>query len=384
MSDNSLVPMADNSALAFVPTEENIELLKNTLQAQKTNLTNNELGLFLYQAQKTGLDPLARQIYVLKTGDRVSFMTSIDGQRLVAQRTGQYQGQVGPEWCGKDGIWKDVWLEDGNPAAARVGIYREGFEAPVYGVATWKSYAKPESATWKKLGDVMLAKCAEALALRKAFPQELANLYTSEEMDQANGGQQKMSLSDAILQAANMLEAMGVESSEDRKAIIVKLAGVKDVKELNGKRVKKVLDQLKDAKPADILKMVIKKDKLDAIDGELVDNSVDNGDNSEELEPDEVAVSDEDLADLRSSMDEANDDKPNKPSYGPRPDSGLPRPQQRKYYKDITADTSAKDLKEAAQAVIKKDAPATYDDYEAMINFVLTGELPGQQALVED
>jgi hypothetical protein len=126
-------------------------------------------------------------------------MTSIDGQRLIAQRTGEYEGQVGPQWCGKDGIWKDVWLESEPPAAAKVGVWRKGFKDAVYGVATWKSYAKYVdewsngkktgnrvlSGTWLQLSDVMIAKCAEAIAFRKAFPQELADLYVAEEMNQA-------------------------------------------------------------------------------------------------------------------------------------------------------------------------------------------------------
>src|SRR3954467_6544636 len=135
------VQQPSNMAVGFAPTTENIELLKNTVG--DVTLADNELQLFLYQAQRTGLDPLARQIYVLKDkSGRVSFMTSIDGQRLVAQRTEQYEGKVGPQWCGVDGVWKDVWLKNDPPAAARVGVYRSGFKEAVYGVATWKSYGR--------------------------------------------------------------------------------------------------------------------------------------------------------------------------------------------------------------------------------------------------
>lgn len=140
-----------------------------------------EFAAFLEICQRQGLDPFARQIYAIPRSGKMTIQVSIDGLRLIAADTGEYRGQVGPEWCGEDGLWRDVWLSKEPPAAARVGVMREGFDTPVYGIARWASFAQPESKTWKGMPDVMLAKCAEAQALRKAFPQRLASLFVPEE-----------------------------------------------------------------------------------------------------------------------------------------------------------------------------------------------------------
>lgn len=157
------------------------------LSALKTlglsNASKGDLSFFFHQAQRTGLDPFARQIYMIERGGRFGIQTSIDGFRIIAQRSGKYAGQDGPYWCGEDGQWVDVWLKQTPPLAAKVGVFHQDFHEPLYAVAKWESYAQ-SSPIWKKMPELMLAKCAESLALRKAFPNDLSGIYTDEEMSQ--------------------------------------------------------------------------------------------------------------------------------------------------------------------------------------------------------
>ncbi|MFK0069721.1 phage recombination protein Bet [Streptomyces sp. NPDC091046] len=168
----------------------------------KDNVAPAELSSFLHLCQRTGLDPFSRQIYLIgryskKDGrDVYTPQTGIDGYRVIAQRvTSQTGGTYGYEdtlWCSASGQWHDVWLPEKPPAAAKVTVIRNGqrFSA----VATFREYVQtfPDGnakGLWAKMPAGQIAKCAEALALRKAFPHDLAGVYTAEEMAQADNGE---------------------------------------------------------------------------------------------------------------------------------------------------------------------------------------------------
>lgn len=158
--------------------DEQIVLIKSQIAK---DCTDGELQLFLYQCKQTGLNPLTRQIYAIKRAGKMTIQTSIDGFRVIAERSGSYAGQDEP-------IWEND--EKGFPIKCTVRVYKftPNFEQRYcagVGVAHFKEYYPTPQNLQKTMPHTMIAKVAEALALRKAFPQDLSGLYTGDEIADA-------------------------------------------------------------------------------------------------------------------------------------------------------------------------------------------------------
>ena len=177
-------------ALAVTPTltREQIELIKHTVAV---GATDNELALFLYQAQKRGLDPLTRQIYFIKRKqynpdtekyeEVGTIQTGIDGFRVVADRTGKLAGI-------NRGTIKDA---EGRLIGAWAEVFRKDWQHPAREEVSFKEYCQTKKdgspmRLWATMPETMLKKVAESAALRMAFPEDLSGIYSHEEMQQAD------------------------------------------------------------------------------------------------------------------------------------------------------------------------------------------------------
>lgn len=175
-----------------------VEVLSGSLYP---GAAHNSVVMFLAYCQAAHLDPMLKPVHIVpiwqkgqgqEKGRMVDVvMPGIGLYRIQAARTGQYAGISDPEF-GPSITTKLSGVEITYPEWCRVTVKRQmsnGMVAEFTANERWlENYATAgkdsiaPNAMWKRRAFAQLAKCAEAQALRKAFP-EVGSAPTADEME---------------------------------------------------------------------------------------------------------------------------------------------------------------------------------------------------------
>lgn len=179
MTDDKLATRATDAVAVFSPNQE--QMIRDSFMS---GASKEDAAMLMEVARTRRLNPLLKQVHFVSRYDKKkqrnvwSVQVSIDGLRAIAERTGKYDGQDEAEF--------GPLSQHGYPQWARVKVYRKDWSRPAVGTAYWEEYVQlyEERPTkfWNTMPRVMLAKCAESIAMRKAFPEDMSGLYTPEEM----------------------------------------------------------------------------------------------------------------------------------------------------------------------------------------------------------
>lgn len=248
-------------------TREQIELINRTIAV---GATDDELKLFLHTAQRLGLDPFARQIHFIKrkrknpqTGQYEEYgqtLVGIDGFRAIAERTGKLAGI-------KRGVIRD---EKGNLIGAWAEVHRSDWREPVREEVLFVEYCQRDASgkptgLWATMPSQQLKKCAEAMALRMAFPMVLSGIYAPEEMEQSYAPEHNGAVEPEVVppETNKNVNGSGAEKAsekqrkmifalakkqnithEDLKAIILAHYGTEHTSELTKDQASQLIDKL--------------------------------------------------------------------------------------------------------------------------------------------
>ncbi len=170
------------------PLSGKLHLLKDMFSK---DCSDQEFEIFIHACQRTGLDPFMKQIYPVSRWNAdlkrnsMTIQTGIDGYRLIGERTGKYAPGREPSYTYNDNghiISCTAYVKKMTPD----GTWHEVAATTFYEEYVQRKKDGTPTRFWLNMAHNQLAKCSEALALRKAFPAEMSGLYTSDEMSQAD------------------------------------------------------------------------------------------------------------------------------------------------------------------------------------------------------
>ena len=187
--EKGLVTQEESVLGRVVITEAQVQLIKNTVAV---GATDDELKLFFFECRRRGVHPMDRLIHFVKRGQgadaKATFQAGIDFMRSQAEATGEYRGQDDVEYGPMLTVVENVTAPEWAKATVKRRDSNTGELISTAATAYWNEFYPGDKMgfMWRKMPRVMLGKTAESQALRKAFPRQLAGLYSFEEMEQAD------------------------------------------------------------------------------------------------------------------------------------------------------------------------------------------------------
>ena len=247
-------PAEIDSSGQLILTQKHLKLIKDQIAPKSTQ---SEFELFVMMARRTRLDPLLKQLYFIKYGEgaraNVSYVTSIDGYRIIAHRTDDFGGIDEPKYTRNN---------RGEVTHCTISVYKKDSDRPFSATVKFSEYTTGKN-LWGTKPETMIAKVAEAHALRKAFPQDLSGIYTTDEMPTADERKkarpaEAMISKIQVLKMKDLMEKKSVDIDQ-MKLMTKKSCGVDTMAKVTFKQAQQLIKQLNE-----IPEMVVDNDTLEA------------------------------------------------------------------------------------------------------------------------
>lgn len=203
MSTKQIAPIQNGAPVSYRLTDDQIQTLTRA-GVIPSGTPADQIGVFAQVCKERGLSPFSKEIHLVKynsnDGPRYSIITGIDGFRKIAARTGQLAGCDDPRFDlrsnGAYATAAELKMDNRLPTSCTITVYRliAGQRVPFTATCLFDEFASKYNGKPSKWADMpfhMIAKCAEAFALKKGFDDELTGINVEEEMaamEGSNGG----------------------------------------------------------------------------------------------------------------------------------------------------------------------------------------------------
>lgn len=235
MSNNALTTKTERQMTTEIEKKYDSKQLKAIKDMFAANLSDEQFQVYLMTCSRLNLDPVAKHIYGIARKGKLTIQIGIDGFRFIADRTGAYAPGETEYLYDKDKklIGAKVWVK--KMVQGQAFSFSETAFISEY-------YPKQDDFMWKQFPHTMIAKCAEAKALRRAFPNEFCGVYSREEMAQAHYEQDPKEIQEEK-------EIIVVSSNLS----IAQMQEIKDLVSYDLHIIKKIIDRFSVLKFSDLL-----------------------------------------------------------------------------------------------------------------------------------